>query len=351
MNATYNQITGTQPPSSPAIQAAADHLRIGGLVAFPTETVYGLGADARSAVAVKRVFDLKGRPAQNPLIVHVHSAQAARELTSMWPEEATLLARAFWPGPLTLVLPKASTVPSVVTGGGPNVAIRVPDHALTLELLQTFGGPLVGPSANPSGRISPTAASHVRAYFAAQEAMVLEGGACRSGIESTVLSLAERDESGRVRPVILRPGVISPADIAAALGIDAHNVILHSDHSQTSRVPLPGAALPGPGLLPQHYAPKTKAILCDATEVMIALGAASPRVAVIAWSIPAQTAANDHVVISLQATAHAYAANMYAALMRADAAGADRILIEIPNISDNHPIWQAVMDRLTRATS
>ena len=186
-----------------AIHQAVQRLNEGGLVAFPTETVYGLGANALDAHAVARVFALKGRPSQNPLIVHVADEAMAKSLTTEWPEAAQKLAKALWPGPLSLILPKAACIPDIVTGSGPNVALRCPDHALTLELLRQFGKPLVGPSANPSGSISPTKAAHVAAAFSPEDVFVLDGGSCRGGIESTVLLLTEHP------PRILRPGLIS----------------------------------------------------------------------------------------------------------------------------------------------
>ena len=180
------------------IAAAVTRLRAGGVVAFPTETVYGLGADVLSEQAVARVFELKGRPSHNPLIVHVASAAMARTVVApgAWSSEADALARAFWPGPLSIVLPKAAAVPSNVTGGGPNVAVRCPDHPTTLALLEAFGGPLVGPSANPSGRVSPTTASHVREVVEHQAGHGERAVVLQAAGAGQVLELAAVGEEG-----------------------------------------------------------------------------------------------------------------------------------------------------------
>ena len=180
---------GQHNAESPDIAAAAQRLREGRLVAFPTETVYGLGADALSEPAVARVFAAKGRPSHNPLIVHVSSIEMAQRVVKEWTREADALARAFWPGPLTLVLEKAACVPGSVTGNGPNVAVRWPRHPVAAALIESFGGPIVGPSANPSGFVSPTTAWHVHQAFAGMDVLVLDGGPCEVGIESTVVSL------------------------------------------------------------------------------------------------------------------------------------------------------------------
>lgn len=319
----------------PELAEAVERLRSGGLVAFPTETVYGLGADAFSDAAVEGVFRLKGRPSRNPLIVHVADVAMARTAVSSWPDEAQRLAERYWPGPLTLVVPKADVVPPRVTAGASTVAVRCPDHPLTLALLRAFGRPLVGPSANPSGRVSPTAADHVRAYFAPRQVLVLDGGACRAGIESTVLSLADP-----TFPVVLRPGVIAAADIAATLGRPVAAVDHHGG----------AGPLAGPGMLPSHYAPGTPARLVNATELAAALGSHSPRVAALAIGQPTNLG-GSHSIIPMAADATTYARNLYAALMRADAAGAERILIERPPTDDADPIWEAVLDRLHRATA
>jgi L-threonylcarbamoyladenylate synthase len=194
-------------PTPAAIAEAARILRAGGLVAFPTETVYGLGANALDAEAVQRIFAVKGRPASNPLIVHVASEAAARALARSWPEDAARLAAAHWPGPLTLVVEKTEAIPDRVTAGGPTVALRVPAHPIALELLRATGRPLAAPSANRSEEISPTTARHVADSLGpfVEDLIVLDGGACEVGIESTVVDVTGAE------PVVLRPGVLGIA--------------------------------------------------------------------------------------------------------------------------------------------
>ena len=325
-----------EPAGPSQITAAAARLASGQLVAFPTETVYGLGADALNPASVAAVYALKGRPSRNPLIVHVADVSMARTITAHWPDAAQKLAERFWPGPLTIIVPKADAVPEAVTAGSPNVAVRCPDHPVALALLRAFNRPLVGPSANPSGRISPTAAAHVRAYFAPQQVMVLEGGACRSGIESTVISIADTDH-----PSILRPGVVSAAELTEVLGRPVRIDERTAD----------GASLASPGLLPAHYAPLTPAFATSIDDIHAAVSRAAPRVAVLAVSSSTPLAGSSHEIIRMPGDAAGYARNLYAALMRADAARCDRILIELPAMQDGDPLWVAVRDRLSRATS
>src|SRR3954471_1942381 len=187
-------------------------LRSGGLVAFPTETVYGLGADATNAAAVAKIFAAKGRPATNPLIVHVADLETAKRYTAVWNDAAQTLAAVWWPGPLTLVVPKRPEIVDAATAGRPTVALRVPDHPLALELLRAFGGPIAAPSANRSTHVSPTTAQHVREELGDAVDLVLDGGPCGVGIESTVLDLTT------TLPVILRPGAVTPEQIKAVIG-------------------------------------------------------------------------------------------------------------------------------------
>ncbi len=315
------------------IAAAIARLKSGGVVAFPTETVYGLGADAFDPKAVARVFELKGRPANNPLIVHVSGAAMAREVVSEWPSAADSLAEAFWPGPLSIVLPKSTRVPSIVTAGGANVAVRCPEHPLTLALIETLGTPLVGPSANPSGRTSPTSAEHVRASFSDHDVLVLDGGVCRRGIESTVLRLLPS-------PMILRPGVIGASAIERVIGASVSR--FGADELAASE------PLVSPGLLEQHYAPRTPAYLVAEHETEAALARVpGPVVVVTATSIQVR---GPHVVEPMPPDAEGYAAALYAALRRADARGAGTILVVAPDTASGDPaIWDAIMDRLSRA--
>ncbi len=315
------------------LHEAVTRLREGRLVAFPTETVYGLGADAMSEVAVARVFAAKGRPSHNPLIVHVADASHARLVTAEWPREAQLLAEAFWPGPLSLVLPKAAGVPSVVTAGGPNVAVRCPDHSLTLELLRAFGKPLVGPSANKSGGVSPTTAQHVRDAFDHDTVYVLDGGPCTGGIESTVLLLAEHP------PRVLRPGLISVEQIASVLGQPVGDFV-------------PGQRQEGqlhsPGLLDKHYAPTTRTRLVAEAELPALLSTVGRAVVISHVAVEV----GRHGLELLPTDARGYAAGIYAALRAADGAGAELIVIVTPPTGgQDGAIWTAIADRLRRASA
>lgn len=231
-------------PDDAGLARAAAILGRGGLVAFPTETVYGLGADARDGPAVARIFEAKGRPRFNPLIVHVADTETARRYVE-WPETARALAARFWPGPLTLVLPLRpdSGLSALVTGGLPSLALRVPAHPLARALLRGFGGPVAAPSANPSGRISPTTADHVAAGLSGRIEAILDGGPCPVGVESTIVGLTGT-------PALLRPGGIATEDIEAVLG---------------RPLAAPGQAITAPGQLASHYAPGA-AVRLDASE-------------------------------------------------------------------------------------
>lgn len=337
--------------------AATARLRAGGVVAFPTETVYGLGADALSAAAVERVFALKGRPAHNPLIVHVSDAAMARRVVARWPEAAERLARAFWPGPLTIVLPRAACVPDNVVGGpgASTVAVRSPDHPTAAALLMLFGGPLVGPSANASGRVSPTSAAHVREAFSARDVLVLDGGACGTGIESTVISLAGD------RPRVLRRGVLGAPALAAVLGIAV------DDAAQAHAAATAGATHPAPllspGTLPTHYAPRTRAALFDSWELIEELVEDGERIVALAYTVAAEDegwAARGCTLVRMPVEAKAYAARLYAALREADAVaqgtpGTSLIAIERPPVegpdAEATAVWLAIADRLARATA
>lgn len=329
-------MNGTEP-----ISAAVERLRAGGLVAFPTETVYGLGADATNAAAVDRVFAIKGRPSKNPLIVHVCDVAMARRCVSAWTDDAGTLARAFWPGPLSLVLNKSAMIPANVTAGAGTVAVRCPDHPLTLELIKTLDKPLVGPSANPSGGVSPTRAEHVRSAFAETDVLVLDGGPCSGGIESTVVDLTN------TIPRVLRPGLISADEIARALGREVLGPI------GGGSVDL-DAPLKSPGLLSKHYAPRTRTILCEPHEVdgHLAETAAAGRRAVVMSFGPRNV--GSHAGIAMPVDARRYAKELYDSLRQADQMGAALIVVESPVFtgkSADAPLWQAILDRLTRASS
>jgi L-threonylcarbamoyladenylate synthase len=301
-------------------------LRAGGLVAFPTETVYGLGADATNADAVRKIFAAKGRPSDNPLIVHVADAAVARRYVAAWPETAEKLAKAFWPGPLTLVLPKAPTIPDEVSAGLDSVGLRVPNHPVALELLRAFGGAVAGPSANRSNRISPTTAEHVRAELGGTVDLILDGGPCAVGIESTVL-----DVRGSV-PTLLRPGGVSRSEIEAVVG----PIRLRGGETD--------ATARSPGQKPIHYAPRTPAF--RVVDLEKAIVADNERIGVVRigenrWK------GHAAAVILLPAEPAAYAHRLYATLRDLDAMGLDRILIELPPADDE---WLAVRDRIERAT-
>lgn len=324
------------PLSLAAIHAAADRLRKGGVVAFPTETVYGLGADALNPRAVEKVFELKGRPSNNPLIVHAADEAMAQSVVTEWPGEAAALAAAFWPGPLTLVLPRSSAVPSNVTAGGPNVAVRCPQHPVAIALIEALGRPIVGPSANLSGRVSPTTAEHVLASFEPRDVMVLDGGPCRAGIESTVLSLAGAE------PRILRQGTVTGEQIEAVIGVKP---VLATKLGAPEGATAP---LAGPGMLRSHYAPASAARMFGAGEWPAVLEGAGVGAVVISHS-PGRVVRPPARVISMPADATAYAARLYAALREADSVRPDVILIEKPEGEGG--VWDAIRDRLERATA
>lgn len=319
-------------PDPLAISQAADLLRRGELVAFPTETVYGLGANALEEAAVRRIFEAKGRPSHNPLIVHVALVEAARALTPRWSESAERLARTFWPGPLTLVLPKAANVPDLVTAGLPTVGIRVPNHPVTFALLSAVELPIAAPSANRSGEVSPTTAQHVARSLGDRVPLILDAGPTDIGIESTVV-----DVSGD-NATLLRPGVISSEQLAEVVG-----------PLRTFSTAGPDAALPSPGMLDRHYAPKTPLRLFEtaergAVEAEIRQAKAQgKRVGVMAWS--KEVNGGDPLII-LPSSPLAPARILYSVLHRLDDEACDLILVERP---PSEPRWAAIQDRLERA--
>ena len=320
-------------PGQENVRRAARALRAGRLVAFPTETVYGLGANALDAAAVGRIFEAKGRPANNPLIVHIPEAAVVRRVAATWPESAARLARRFWPGPLTLVLPKQHGVPHAVTAGGPTVAVRVPANAVALALLREVGTPLAAPSANPSSELSPTRAEHVFRGLAGRVDMILDGGPTTGGIESTVLDLTTSP------PRLLRPGLISPSEIEAEIG-PINRVARTSAAKDTP--------LPSPGTLPKHYAPRTKLYCVESSgrERVVELTNAGRRVGWIPFG--AAAAVPGIVVVQLPMEAAGYAARLYGALHELDHAGLDAIVVELPPTTDE---WLAVRDRLRRGAA
>ncbi len=307
------------------LDRAAGLLRNGGIVAFPTETVYGLGAAVFNEKAVARVFEVKGRPHFDPLIVHVSSTDQLPLLVGAVPTVTQSLIAQFWPGPLTLVLPKAPQVPDLVTAGLPNVAVRMPRHPLALELIQRTGMPIAAPSANPFGYVSPTTAEHVVRYLGDHIDMVLDGGPCAVGVESTVLSLAGP------RPAILRAGGLAREDIERVMGVTL-------DHASSSDRPS------APGQTPSHYAPRTPIIL-GAPGDAISPGAKVGLLAYRPWDCMDGFAAVE--VLSRDGDLREAAIRLFAALHRLDALGLDKIVADtVPETG----LGLAIMDRLRRAS-
>lgn len=310
-------------------------LRCGRLVAFPTETVYGLGAEALNAEAVRGVFRAKGRPAENPLIVHVVDEAMARRVCASWAPAASMLAGRFWPGPLTLVLPKAPCVPDEVTAGGPTVAVRCPSHPLTLALIETLGSPLVGPSANRSGAVSPTCAEHVRESFSEDEVFVLDGGPCVGGIESTVLDLTTDP------PRVLRPGLVTGEQLAEVLGgpVESGGAVFAG-----------GGPARSPGMMRSHYAPRAPVRVIGPEELAGALDEHAGSAAVVLACGPSPVAP-PHTCIGMPREPGPYAARLYAALREADNASPAVILVVRPwSGAEPGGLWRAIADRLGRAS-
>lgn len=299
---------------------AAEIIRAGGLVAFPTETVYGLGANALDERAVRRIYEAKGRPTTSPLIVHVASLEMARALSREWPEAAEKLARAFWPGPLTLVVPKQPSIPPIVTAGLDTAGLRMPAHPLALALIEAAGVPVAAPSANRFAGLSPTTAEHVRAALGDRVDMILDGGATQVGIESTVLTLV------RGAPRILRPGMLSREAIEAVVGPVEMGAGAAEDW------------LASPGMQARHYSPRT--------PLWLVVGGRLPahgRGVYLHWS----ESAGENCV-AMPRTADEYAAMLYATLHELDQAGWDWIAVEEP---PNGAAWDGIRDRLRRAAA
>jgi L-threonylcarbamoyladenylate synthase len=310
-------------PSEGEIAHAAELLRAGKLVAFPTETVYGLGANALDATAVSRIFEAKGRPASSPLIVHISDAEMARSVVAEWPQAAQALALKFWPGPLTLVLKKQAYVPTVVTAGLDTVGVRVPSHPAALALIEAARLPIAAPSANRFTQLSPTRAEHVRQGLGDRVDYILDGGECTVGIESTVLSLTDE------RPVLLRPGGISRRQIEAIIGPIEHQAEAGAESH------------PSPGMHPRHYSPQT-------TVLLVRDGALPEqgRGAYLQLRVPPQRSV--HKVVHMPEDSAEYAARLYSTLHQLDGEHLDWIAVEIPAET---PDWEAVLDRLRRAAT
>jgi L-threonylcarbamoyladenylate synthase len=331
------EILSTHTPAlfAAAVRQAAAGLQAGEVVALPTETVYGLAANALDAAAVARIFEIKGRPSHNPIIVHVASLAMAQRCVLGWPPMAERLARAFWPGPLTLVLPRAHIIPDIVTAGGSTVGIRWPSHPFIQAVIHECDFPLAAPSANLSNYVSPTNAAHVRQQLDGKIPLIVDGGHSQVGIESTVLDLS------REQPLILRPGMIHAEAIAAVCGT-VRTVTAHAEETLRS-----------PGLLRKHYSPRTRMMVLrwhndrELTEQLAGCGVAPGRCFVVAHThIPAGEMFGSVSVIPHDAEAFARA--LYAELYRCDAAGAGLIVVEAP---PETPEWSGIADRLRRAAA
>jgi L-threonylcarbamoyladenylate synthase len=322
--------------SDSAIEQAADIIRRGGLVAFPTETVYGLGANALDAAAVARIFEAKGRPPNNPIIVHVTDVSQVPQVVDLRgltppgsPELIAKLADRFWPGPLTLVLPKHADVPDIVTAGGPTVAVRVPAHPIAHALLEAVQLPIAAPSANRSSEISPTTAEHVRKALDGRVDMILDGGPCPGGLESTVLDVTSDP------PRLLRPGLITIGELESIVG--AIHRFARTDQSQP---------LASPGLLDRHYAPQARLEVADddGRTRVIELARNDESIGWLTW--PDVPPVANVTRIDLPREPIGFAAGLYAALHVLDAVGVRRIVVaKLPEGDD----WLAIRDRFNRA--
>jgi L-threonylcarbamoyladenylate synthase len=311
------------------IEKAAGVLRAGGLVAFPTETVYGLGANAEDPDAVARIFQVKGRPPSHPLIVHIGGAEHLGDWVEEVPATARLLAERLWPGPLTLVLRRGRRVPLEATGGLETVAVRVPDHPVALALLSAFGGGVAAPSANRFGSVSPTTADHVRAEFGDAVDFVLDGGPCEVGVESTIV-----DATGGA-PSVLRPGGVTREDLEAVLGCP---LAVHS----TSRVRVPGQH-------PSHYAPRARVVLVEPEKVVAEAELAQELGHQVGVFLPpslADASVKAHAVVAVPGSMAAYAHGLYGFLRELDQRGCDLIVASLPV---EEGLGLAIANRLRRA--
>ena len=313
------------------IDQAVQLLRAGRLVAFPTETVYGLGADATNGAAVRRIFAAKGRPSTNPLIAHVADVEVARRFTPGWTDLADALAAAWWPGPLTLVLPKHPWIVAEVSAGLGTVGLRVPDHPVALDLLRAFGGAVAAPSANRSNHVSPTTAEHVRDEFGDGIDLVLDGGPCAVGIESTVLDL-----TGDV-PTILRPGGVSRKQLEQLVGTVA----------ERGGVAPVSTATASPGQHAVHYAPLTPAVRLEASKRGLIARQTDGRANGLVFLSSLKLFKQDGPIVAMPDDPAAYARHLYAVLRDLDAMRLHTIYVEMP---PDRPAWAAVRDRLRRAT-
>ena len=337
--------TSTPATFRAAVLRAVELLKAGEVVALPTETVYGLAANALDPAAVAKIFEIKGRPAHNPIIVHVASTAMAQRCVSAWPDSADRIVKAFWPGPLTIVLPRSASIPDIVTAGGSTVGVRWSSHPFLQEVIEACGFPLAAPSANPSNRLSPTTAEHVRRPLGDRLQLIVDGGPSMVGIESTVLDLS------CAVPRVLRPGTIHEESLAAALGEAGFRSSNPSDRDDAS--PEGASTLRSPGLLRKHYSPKAPLRVLawrDAVDLRRQLheaGLASGDAWILAHTqVPSGEGFAGLAVIPHEPDSLARA--LYAELHRLDEVGARLIVIEA--VPDS-PEWRGIRDRLARASA
>ena len=339
------EVLSTHTPAlfEAAVKCSAACLRAGEVVALPTETVYGLAANALDAAAVARIYDAKGRPAHNPIIVHVASLAMAKSCVAQWPARADKLARAFWPGPLTLVLPKSEVIPEIVTAGGATVGVRWPSHPCIQAVIRECDFPLAAPSANLSGQISPTNAGHVRKQLGGRIRLIVDGGQAQVGIESTVLDLTVEP------PRVLRPGMIHAESLAAVIG-ETRNAECETMNAERE---MPNTPLRSPGQLLTHYAPKAKLVVLSWHEAQhlksqISSLKSSPAAAHIVAHTRIPSGEGFAGVSVMPHDAETFARALYAELHRCDEAGATLIVMEA--LPDS-PEWRGLADRLSRAAA
>jgi L-threonylcarbamoyladenylate synthase len=321
-----------------AVRRAAELLRAGEVIALPTETVYGLAANALDEKAVAKIFQIKGRPANNPIIVHVAGNEMAKRCVTNWPELANKLSKAFWPGPLTLVLPRAKEIPDNVTAGGGTVGVRWPGHPFIQAVIRECDFPLAAPSANLSSRVSPTNAGHVLQQLGGKISLIVDGGQSQVGIESTVLDLSVTP------PRILRPGMIHAESLAAVCG---------DIQRPEARSQKPEVALRSPGLLQKHYSPRARLIVLswrDEADLRSQLSTFNfqPSTCHIIAHTTIPSGENFARVSVIPHDAEAFARAIYAELHACDAAGAGAIIVEAP---PDLPEWAGIADRLRRAAA
>jgi L-threonylcarbamoyladenylate synthase len=350
------EILSTHTPAlfDAAVKRAAELLRAGDVVALPTETVYGLATNALDEKAVAKIFQIKGRPANNPIIVHIAGVEMAKRCVRAWPNPAEQLARAFWPGPLTLVLPCAKEIPGVVTAGGTTVGVRWPGHPFIQAVIRECGFPLAAPSANLSSRVSPTNARHVRQQLGDKISLIVDGGQSQVGIESTVLDLTVSP------PQVLRPGMIHAVSLEAVIGNPQHPTPINSVSASTrqgrcceqaSNIQHP--KLKSPGLLRKHYSPKAKLLVLnwrDEGDLRFQISTLNPQPLTCFVIAHTHTPSGENFagVNVMPHDAEAFARAIYAELHRCDEAGADLIVIEAP---PELPEWSGIADRLQRASA